>query len=83
VAEGVELSHEVGGASVDVELLVVEVLSEVNEAGARIGEQVPDHDKDGAGYRYEGALAASSAQEPAVALAQEGIGPRRGGGDLP
>ncbi len=39
MAEGVELSHEVGGPSVDVDLPVVEVPSQVDEAGARIGEQ--------------------------------------------
>ncbi len=82
MAEGVELSYEVGGPSVDVDLPVVEVPSQVDEAGARIGEQMPDHDEDRTCYRYESTLASSSTQEPTVALPQEGVSPRRGGCDL-
>ena len=82
MAEGVELPYEVGGPSVDVDVPVVEVPSQVNEAGARIGDQMPDHDEDGAGYRFESTLASSSTQEPTVALPQKGVSPRRGGCDL-
>lgn len=54
----------------------------MTEEGAGVGELVPDDDTDGAGYRSEGTPAASSAHEPTVALAQECVGPRRGGRDL-
>lgn len=83
VAESVQLSDEVSGPAVFVDAFVVEVWAEVDETGGRVVEQVPHDDEDGAGDGDQGPLTSPPAHEPSVALAEEGVCPGRGGGDLP
>lgn len=82
VAEGSELSDVVTHAAFGVDAAGVVVGSEVVESGERVGQQVPDDDQDGAGDRDQGLELAASFDDPAVALAQEGVGSRGRGGSL-
>jgi hypothetical protein len=51
VAERLELTNETADLAVGVEPLFVEIGAEVDVAGGRIREQVPDDDEDRAGDR--------------------------------
>src|SRR4051812_10300612 len=74
VAERFELADEVALPAVLVDALGVEVGAEVAVAGGGFGEQVPDDDEDRSGDRDEGLQLAAAFDEPAVALAEEGVG---------
>jgi hypothetical protein len=77
VAEGVELSHDVGGASVDIDAHDVEKSRPRAMKGA-LGSTSSARPRQGWSGLSRRRLAASSAQEPTVVRAQEWIGPRRG-----
>src|SRR5580704_1089755 len=69
VAECHELADEVAGPSVRVDATLVEVGAQVDEAGVRVGEEVPDDDEDRAFDGDERLGLAPPAYEAPVALA--------------
>lgn len=75
VAEGLECADVVAGGSLGAQAGVVEVGSEVVEAGPGFGEQVPDDDQDGPSDGDDGLLLAPSSGYASVTLAEEGVGP--------
>ena len=81
-AEGLELADMVADLALPVDVGVVVAGSEVVEPGFGVGEQVEDDDQDGAGHGDHGFALAAAAGQAAVALAEEGVGPAGGGGDL-
>ena len=74
VAESLELADEAAGLAVLVNVLVVEVRSEVAIAGARVGKEVPHDDEDGAGNGDERLHLSPTLDQTSVTLSQEGIG---------
>lgn len=82
MAEGHELTDQVAGPTILVDAPLVEVRAEVDEAGARVIEEVPDDDEDRALDGDEGFHLAHPLHEPAVTGAQEGVGLRGASGSL-
>jgi len=82
VAEGLELSDVVAllGLGVDVSREVVG--AEVVEAGLGIRQQVPDDDQHRAPDRDDRLLLPAASCDPAVPLAEEGVGAARDGRGL-
>jgi hypothetical protein len=56
--------------------------AEVAEADGGVGQQVPDDDEDGAGYRDEGFEFAAAFDQAAVAFTEEGVGSGGAGGGV-
>lgn len=77
VAEGLEFADVVMLLAVEVDPGVVVVGSEVAKVGVVVAEQVPGDDQDGSADRDNGSFLAASTRDPAVPLAQEGIGAPR------
>jgi hypothetical protein len=73
-AEGLELAEVVTHFVVEVDPGVVVAGSEVAEMGVVVAEQVPGDGQDGSGHRDDGSFLAAPAGDPAVTLAQEGVG---------
>jgi hypothetical protein len=82
VAECFELADEVACSAVFVDAAGVVVGAEVVVAGGRVGEQLPDDDEDRAGDGNERLQFAAAFDEPAVALTEERVRLRGGGGGL-
>src|SRR5688572_5985573 len=74
VAEGFELADVVAFPGIGVDVSGEVVGAEVGEAGVGISEQVPDDDQNGAADRDDRLLPASASRDPAVTLAEEGVG---------
>ena len=83
MAEGLELVDEASGSAAFVEAVGVVVGAEVAEPGGGVGQQMPDDPQDGAGDGDEGFLLAAAFDQSPVAFAEEGVGFRGCGGDLP
>jgi papain fold toxin 1 (glutamine deamidase) of polymorphic toxin system len=81
-SECLQLPDVVAGFAVGVDAAGVVAGAEFVVAGGGFGEQVPDDDQDGPGDRDECFEFAAAFDDPPVALAEEGVGPGRGGGDL-
>ena len=77
VAEGLEFADVVAHLAVEVDPEVVVVGSEVAELGVVVAEQVPGDDEDRSADRDDGSFLAAPTGDPAVPLAQEGIGAPR------
>lgn len=74
IAEGLELSDVVALLGLGVDVSGEVVGAEVIEAGLGISEQVPDDDQHGTPDRDDRLLLPATPRDPAVALAEEGIG---------
>ena len=75
VTKGPELANEVTSLAVGVDPSLVEVRAEVDEESARVRQQVPDDDEDGALDRDERLQLAGPLHEPSVRGTEEGVGP--------
>jgi hypothetical protein len=73
-AEGLDLPDVVLQLAVGVEAGLVVAGAEVGEPGFGVLQQVPDDDQDGAGDGDLGLDLAAAAEDPVVALAEEGLG---------
>jgi len=73
ISKGTELADEIARSSVLVEFPLVEVRTEIDEAGVGVCEEMPDDDEDRARHRDECPGLTSAADESTVALAEEGV----------
>ncbi len=81
MAECLKLANEIAGAAFLVDTSFVKVRTEVDETNVLFCKQVPDDNEHRAGDGNEGTLMTPPSDEPAIALAEEGVGSRsRGGG---
>ena len=74
VSECLELTDEVARLAVLVEVVIVEVRTEVDETRVGVLEEVPGDDEYRSGDCDEGFAFAAAADETPVSLAQEGVG---------
>src|SRR4029450_9006632 len=74
VSERLELANVVGFGVFGAGAGVVEVCTEVVEAGLFIAQEMPDDHQDGSTDRDDGFLLAASSSDPSVAFAEEGVG---------
>ena len=82
VAECFELSDVVTFLAFRAGAVVVEIGTQVVEAGLGVGEQVPDDDQDGAAESDDGSFFAATSGDAPVAFAEESVGLAGGYGGL-
>jgi hypothetical protein len=82
VAEGFQRANVVAFTAFRADAVVVEVGSQIVEAGVGVGQQVPDGDQDGPANRDDRFEFAAAFGDASVAFTQEGVGLAGGGGRL-